>query len=177
MEIEKTIFILLNSLTGASFGIDFLFYFFAQIFPIVMLFPFLYLLIRSVKKNGYLIGEILIAGLFARYALVEVARYFFPRARPFIILEEVNLLLPYKESFSFPSGHTAFVFAIATIIYFKNKKVGKFFYLLSFLVGLSRIIVGAHWPLDIFAGALLGIASGIIISEGIKTVKRKSGTK
>jgi len=173
MEIEKTIFIFLNNLTGASFGLDFLFYFFAEIMPIVMLLPFLYLLISSVKKNGYLIGEIMLAGLFARYLLVEIGRYFFPRTRPFIFLEDVNLLLPYKESLSFPSGHTAFVFAISTAIYLKNKKIGKIFYLLSLLVGLSRIVTGVHWPLDIFTGALLGIAAGIIIGEGSEIVKKK----
>jgi len=178
MEIEKTILLFLNSFTGVTFELDFLFYFLAQIFPIVLLLPFLYFFVRERKKYTAFLGELFFAGLLARYGFVEVARHFFPRLRPCHILEEVNLLLFCKESFSYPSGHTAFIFAVATVIYYYNKSLGKAFFVFSFFIGVSRVVAGAHWPSDIFGGALLGVAAGIIVREIVRFVReRKAGKR
>jgi undecaprenyl-diphosphatase len=182
MYIDKIIFLFLNGLTGKYFFLDFLFYFFAQISIYFLVFFFLFLLLRNWKKNGWFVGEAIFAGLFARLGLVEIIRYISPQLRPFKILEGVNLLVPAKESLSFPSGHTSFVFALSTIVYFYNKKIGIVFYAISFLMGISRIIVGIHWPTDIFVGILVGILSGIIVNEVFflvknKLIKKKSNDK
>ena len=82
----------------------------------------------------------------------------------------INLLFSYNPAEpSFPSGHAAFYFAIATIVYFYNKKAGLGFFLASFLISISRVFVGIHWPADIMAGALVGIFSGWLI---IKIAKK-----
>ena len=75
----------------------------------------------------------------------------------------MNLLLSHEATSSFPSGHAAFYFALSTIIYFYNKKAGLLFLFASFLISISRVFVGIHWPFDIFAGAIVGIFSGWII--------------
>lgn len=63
---------------------------------------------------------------------------------------------------SFPSGHTATVFAMATItsIYFKNKwvSIGALFGCL--LVGYSRIYLAHHFLMDVLGGILIGILFG-----------------
>ncbi len=171
MNIDATIYLFLNEFAGKEFFLDFTFYFFASILPYLFIFFFLFLFLRNWKKYGWFVGEVLFTGFFARYALVELGRYFFPRVRPFQVLEEASLLLPYKESLSFPSGHTAFLFGISTAVYFYNKKAGVILYALSFIGGVSRVFMGIHWPLDIVAGALTGILGGIIISEIAKATK------
>jgi undecaprenyl-diphosphatase len=173
MNIDKTIFLFLNQFTEINFYLDFLFYFFASVLPYLFIFAIFLFFIRNIKKNTWFSFSALFAGFFARYVLVEVVRYFFPRTRPFLMLEEVKLLLPYKESMSFPSGHTAFLFGIATITYFYNKKIGIFLYVLSFFGGLSRVVMGIHWPADVFVGALVGLVAGILVNETITIIKKR----
>lgn len=63
---------------------------------------------------------------------------------------------------SFPSGHAANAFMAAVIlsVLFPGKRL--FFYLIAAFIGLSRIYLGVHYPLDIFAGALLSISVTLI---------------
>ncbi len=78
------------------------------------------------------------------------------RPRPFDSLENVHLLDP-KPDPSFPSNHAANAFAGAGIFSKYYKKFTFAFYMLAVLVAVSRIYVGAHYPSDVFAGALLGL--------------------
>jgi undecaprenyl-diphosphatase len=60
---------------------------------------------------------------------------------------------------SFPSDHAVLFFALATGMYFVNRKLGILLYLHAFFViCLPRIFLGIHFPTDILGGALLGIA-------------------
>ncbi|MEP6713449.1 MAG: phosphatase PAP2 family protein, partial [Ferruginibacter sp.] len=59
---------------------------------------------------------------------------------------------------SFPSGHTATAFAIATVsmLILKNKKWNLSFLIAAILVGYSRIYLAQHFLLDVLTGALIG---------------------
>jgi membrane-associated phospholipid phosphatase len=60
---------------------------------------------------------------------------------------------------SFPSGHAAGVFAVATALYLGiNKKGFLALYVFSVLVASSRYFLGVHRIVDIVAGAIIGIA-------------------
>jgi undecaprenyl-diphosphatase len=60
------------------------------------------------------------------------------------------------DKFSFPSGHTlhAVVFGVVALNYYPQLA----FIILPFttLVGLSRVVLGLHYPSDVLAGALIG---------------------
>jgi membrane-associated phospholipid phosphatase len=68
---------------------------------------------------------------------------------------------------SFPSGHTATVFAITTviIIFIKNRKWQIPMLAIASLVGYSRIYLGQHFLLDVLVGAIIGCLSGIAAIE------------
>ncbi len=64
---------------------------------------------------------------------------------------------------SFPSGHTATAFSIATVFasqYKDTRFIPLISYSLASLVGVSRLTEHKHWASDVFAGALLGYVTG-----------------
>jgi membrane-associated phospholipid phosphatase len=73
---------------------------------------------------------------------------------------DVPRLLPLPHSSSFPSGHAATSFACATVLGAAVPRWRVPLYLLATLVAWSRAYVGVHYPLDVVAGAALGLAVG-----------------
>ncbi|MEK3883667.1 phosphatase PAP2 family protein [Paenibacillus sp. PL2-23] len=93
----------------------------------------------------------------------RVISLFYYRERPFVTYEDVNQLLPHIHSNSFPSDHAAAAFAIAMMFVLFSKRIGIPFLGFAALVSYSRIWVGKHYPLDVIAGALLGIIISVVI--------------
>jgi len=81
-------------------------------------------------------------------------------ARPYDVLDPTSFYFISVEAttYAFPSGHTAAAFAIFGSIgfYFRTNKVMIFLFLFASLIGVSRIMLGLHWPIDILVGAALG---------------------
>ena len=67
-------------------------------------------------------------------------------------------------SLSFPSGHTssAFTFAMALTMVLKKKGAAIASFIFAFLMGISRIYVGVHYPTDVIMGAFVGIIYAVI---------------
>lgn len=72
------------------------------------------------------------------------------------IVDVVSLITP-SDKFSFPSGHTAAAFVFATIVVALYPALAVPAYVFAILVGLSRVILGVHYPGDILAGMILGL--------------------
>lgn len=84
------------------------------------------------------------------------------RNRPFEVLEGVEQAIAVPDKFSFPSGHTAAAFIMATLLssFFPALTIPAFFW--ASLVGLSRVYLRVHFPSDVLVGAGLGIACALI---------------
>jgi undecaprenyl-diphosphatase len=121
-------------------------------------------------KKWKIVSLSFLAAIFSRFGIVELIRFFWARPRPFIE-NNVNLLIEHQNTGSFPSGHAAFFFALSTVIFCYNKKAGILFFIASFLLSISRVFVGIHWPSDILAGAIVGIFSGWLICKILKKIK------
>lgn len=83
----------------------------------------------------------------------------FPRPLLALPLGSVHVIGPPLYRYSLPSGHSAFAATVASSLWplaRRNARIGLGVYVLW--VGLSRISVGAHFPADVLAGLLLGIA-------------------
>ncbi len=107
-----------------------------------------------------LIGSV-IAGLLSHYL-----KRFFGADRPPAALEEGAFRLVGKayQTRSFPSGHTITAFLMASVCYcfFVQPWQRVLVVTLAVLAGLSRVWLGVHWPLDVIAGAAIGLGSGLV---------------
>jgi undecaprenyl-diphosphatase len=81
------------------------------------------------------------------------------RPRPQDALGEFAALIVPSDKFSFPSGHTAAAFVMATITAYYYPSFGLPAYALASMIGSSRVLLGVHFPTDILAGMLLGLSS------------------
>jgi membrane-associated phospholipid phosphatase len=108
----------------------------------------------------------------------QVLKHIVGRARPFLF----EKLGPWHfEMFSkpailasFPSGHTITVFATAaSLSYFLPRWSWPLLYLAALPVAASRLIIGAHYPSDVFAGALIGLACAYLTA--LVFARRKIG--
>lgn len=81
-----------------------------------------------------------------------------------IPLGSITVLGPPYTTQSFPSGHTTTIFLAASLIWvhFANPWLRAIALALAVAVGLSRIMVGVHWPIDVAAGAAGGWLSGVL---------------
>lgn len=78
-----------------------------------------------------------------------------------VITEFVAFLIP-SDKFSFPSGHTAAAFVMATLISIFYPEHGLLAYSVASVIGFSRVLLGVHFPSDIIAGAFLGSFSTVL---------------
>lgn len=161
MNLDSFLFQQINSFSGKWLWFDALAIFFAQYFEYILILCLLLFLLKNFKKYWSMIIQAFGAAILARLVIVNFIRWLWPRPRPFVE-NNVNLLLSHNAA-SFPSGHAAFYFAISTVVYRYNKKAGIGFFIASFLISISRVICGIHWPSDILAGAVIGVLSGWLI--------------
>lgn len=77
---------------------------------------------------------------------------------------------------SFPSGHTASFFALATVIanYFRQKHICFSMIILSIAVGYSRIYLGHHFLIDVIFGAIIGVLFGSFSAVWAKIITKNS---
>ena len=84
------------------------------------------------------------------------------RPRPFVD-HDVTLLFYQPTDSSFPANPIAATFGIAAAIWVVNRRVGTALLLWTSLYGFARVYAGVHYPLDIIAGALIGIVITFLV--------------
>lgn len=117
------------------------------------------------RKLGARVGVAALAAALAAQALKRTWR----RARPSDREEAFTALIKNPDAFSFPSGHTAAAFAVASAVTDLHPALAGFFFPLAFGIGLSRVYLGAHYPVDVLVGAGLGsIVGGLSKYSGLR---------
>jgi len=84
------------------------------------------------------------------------------RERPFVHGLQIPVLGIRAADFSFPSGHAAISFAAAFALSRLVPRARVVWWALAVAIAFSRIYVGVHYPLDVVAGALIGVACAYV---------------
>lgn len=88
---------------------------------------------------------------------------FFERLRPCHTLDEINLLVNCGAGFSMPSAHAANAFGQAIVWGMRARHLIWYLFAIAFVVAISRVFVGVHYPGDVLVGMLVGASVGIAV--------------
>jgi len=142
---------------------------------IFLSYPFTYFLIFFLiiwaiffsKRKMYNFSLFFLTGVFS-WIFANLIKNILKINRPFVNLGIDPL---YREiGFSFPSEHMTIFTALSVVIFLINKKAGFVFFIITILIGLSRIVIGVHYPLDILGGFCFGLLFGFIFIEVFKKI-------
>ena len=129
----------------------------AALIPLSVL--FIYVLTKDRLRWRMLAGVVLIVAL--DDWLGGQLKHLFAVERPCQALEGIRLLQGCGAN-SFPSNHSANTAAFAMYTFLFYRKAGWYIWVVPLLVGISRIYVGVHYPLDVFGGWVFGSAVAVL---------------
>src|SRR5215203_5368859 len=137
-----------------------------------------YLFLHGLYRNALFVFVASTGGWVLNWALKQA----FARTRPGIVphLREV-------VSSSFPSGHALISAAVyltlgTLLMRIAEGRLAKYYCIaiamfVTFLVGLSRVFLGVHYPSDVEAGWLIGMSWALLCWAVERTLERRGGLK
>lgn len=125
---------------------------------VVLLLAIAWLKTAKQIKIKFLVATILSGIIALVISRIASKLYFDPR--PFVT-QHVKPLFPHAADNGFPSDHALLTGTLTAITYFYSKKFAVWMTILTFLVGLARVLAKVHSPLDIAAGWVFGIIGAV----------------
>ena len=105
-------------------------------------------------------GVLLGAGSGASAIVAQGFKRSVRRRRPNVSLDGFEATTHNPDRYSFPSGHTCGAVGGAVAVSYASPELGMAYGAFAVVVGFSRMYLGAHYPLDVLGGAIIGAASG-----------------
>ena len=160
-------------------GISFISFFslFGEELPLILIIGFMYW--SYDKKLGRTLGLSALMGMTWNTMIKNI----FLRRRPYFDHKNIKILRVVEpeadiyditaQGYSFPSGHSTNVVTVFGTLAANLRKrwVTVFAIVIVLLTGISRIVVGAHYPTDVLAGWMLGFISVLLVHMLQKRIK------
>jgi undecaprenyl-diphosphatase len=96
------------------------------------------------------------------YVLLIMAGIVYFDPRPFVS-DHITPLIEHAPDNGFPSDHTLLCSATSSIVFFYNRWFSGFLWILTALVGASRVYTGIHHPLDILASVAIAVFVTLLV--------------
>jgi undecaprenyl-diphosphatase len=118
----------------------------------------------AIKKYRLTGITVILSIIFSAVLVDLVLKNLVQRPRPFAELPGLGLFIRPPGGYSFPSGHSSSSFAAATVLIGEMRRswFTPAFITTAALIALSRFVLKVHYPTDVFAGALIGSACGLL---------------
>jgi len=95
--------------------------------------------------------------------IAQVIGKIWPRDRPFAAHPDAHVWGSRSHDPSFPSDHASAAFGIAFAVFLFDRVVGSIFIAAATFISVGRVFVGAHYPADVLAGALVGLGAALLV--------------
>lgn len=129
------------------------------------------LVLRKTRRLGVRCAVAIIVGFVVTNLIIK---NLVARVRPYELIQGLECIVPKADDWSFPSGHTTNSFACAWVLFRETpKKCGVPALILAILIAFSRLYVGIHYPTDVLAGIVFGIASACFSLWCVPKLERK----
>ena len=110
------------------------------------------------------------------WALANLAKAIADRPRPYQVVADAVLRQQPAHGTSFPSSHTAVTVAVViALVPFLPRVLAWVAIAYAVLVGWSRVYLGVHYPLDVLAGAGIGLAVGGAVLLALGALLHRAG--
>ena len=116
---------------------------------------------------------LLLALVLGSTATDQVLKPLVHRTRPFVSNPDVRVIGGEPKDSSFPSGHATNAFAGALVLASLAAAPALLWWVLAAAIAYSRVYVGVHYPLDVTAGALIGLVAGAVAVAAYRMVRRR----
>jgi len=109
------------------------------------------------------------------YIVSKIGAWLYFDPRPFVV-GHFAPLIPHGPDNGFPSDHVLLISAIASIIFPFSKKISAGVWVIAALVGISRVYVGIHHPIDIIGSVIISIVVTAVVYLIFKNFIKKHAT-
>ena len=119
-------------------------------------------LLLSVALSQWSLVQVLLLGFIIERVVYFILKNCLKRRRPQQAIPSFTSVVQPSDQFSFPSGHTSAAFFVLSVSAIFFPILFNVLLIWAVGVGMSRVVLGVHFPTDIMAGAILGYGVGTL---------------
>lgn len=165
--------------------------FFADLFPkIIALVAALYVLLYdrsfamyrvSIRSTFVLLRQrlpqlfVVVTATIGAWAVATMIKMTFAVPRPFVVFDDIHALVT-ETGYALPSVHAATFMGLAVVVGAYHRRAGFWFAGAALIIGIARVAVGVHYPLDVFMGCIIGGIAAGAIARFVRTLLAKKGS-
>jgi len=139
------------------------------------------ILVKGSKNLRWAVLFSLLVVLFTDQIVAGLIKPLIARARPCQVMDQINLLVNCGAGKSMPSAHAGNAFGQVLFFMFINRKLKYYLLIAGFLISISRVFVGVHYPGDIIVGSMIGALIGwffyILYMKFLNRIEMKNASK